>query len=225
MTRIIQDPEYIQNPANWTRSTSKLPYDSLTSTPVNGAKGKSYGIEFYVEKKRSSPKSKLSGWISYSLSWASSEQDGYTMPLLFDQRHSLNIVADYMILPWLEFGARFNLASNFPYTAPLGIKPRVVGDSLAVIPVLNKVQFDYDFGTEANKLAARKPLYHRLDIRATAYTKFWNIDWAFYLDIINVYNHKNIVGYDFYIDSNLKVRERAVGQFPILPTIGINARF
>ncbi len=220
-----QDPAYIQNPANWTRSSTKLPYDSLTSTPINGANGNAYGLEFYIEKKRTSPQSKLSGWVSYTLSWTNTERNGITKPFRYDQRHSINIVANYMVLPWLELGARFNFASNFPYTEPLGIKPRVVGDSLAVLPIINKVQFDFDFGDESNRLASKKPNYHRLDIRATAYTRFWDVDWAFYLDVINVYNHKNVVGYDFYIDDNLKYRKTSVSQFPILPTIGINARF
>jgi hypothetical protein len=101
----------------------------------------------------------------------------------------------------------------------------VIGDSLAVIPVLNYVQFDLDYGNASNVRAVRKPLYHRLDFRATAYTRFWNIDWAFYLDVINVYNHKNVIGYDFYIDSNLKAGSKPIGQFPILPTLGLNARF
>lgn len=220
-----QDPAYLQNPDNWTRSNVKVPYDSLTSTPINGAKGNSYGLEFYLEKKRSSPLSRFSGWVSYSLSWTNTESNGITKPFRYDQRHSVNIVANYMMLPWLELGARFNFASNFPYTAPIGIKPRVVGDSLAVLPVINKVQFDFDFGDEQNRLASKKPNYHRLDIRATAYTRFWNVDWAFYLDVINVYNHKNVIGYDFYIDDNLKLRQTSISQFPILPTIGINARF
>jgi hypothetical protein len=219
------DPEYMQNPANWTRSSEKLPYDSLTSTPVNGANGRAYGLEFFLEKRRMSPGSRLSGWISYSLSRTKMERDGITIPFRYDQRHSVNVVANYMMLPWLELGARFNFASNFPYTAPVGIKPRVVGDSLAVLPIVNRVQFDFDFGDETNRLASKKPNYHRLDIRATAYTKFWNVDWAFYLDIINVYNNKNVIAYDYYIDENLKLKRTSVNQFPILPTLGINARF
>ena len=100
-----------------------------------------------------------------------------------------------------------------------------MGDTLAVLPILNIVQFDFDFGDETNRFADRKPLYHRLDVRATAYTKFWGVNWAFYLDVINVYNRQNVIGYDFYIDDNLQVKLKKVGQFPILPTIGINARF
>ncbi len=219
------DPDYLRNPNNWYRSNEKLPYDSVTTTPVNGASGSAYGLELYIEKKPVNPNSKFTGWLSYSLSFANRFRDGITTPFRYDQRHSVNIVANYKLLPWLELGARFNYSSNFPVTLPVGIRPRVVGDSLAVLPILNITQFDFDFGGESNKLAFKKPDYHRLDLRATAYTKFWGVDWGFYLDVVNVYNRQNVIGYDFYIDENLQVKIKPIGQFPILPTIGVNARF
>lgn len=219
------DPSYMRDPKNWYRSSTKLPYDSVTATPVNGAKGYSYGFEVYLEKKAVNPNTKLSGWLSYSLSFANRDRDGILTPFRYDQRHSVNIVANYKLLSWLELGARFNYSSNFPVTLPKGIRPRVVGDSLAVLPILNYVQFDFDFGDASNILADKKPVYHRLDVRATAYTKFWGVNWAFYLDVVNVYNRQNVIGYDFYIDDNLQVKLKKIGQFPILPTIGINARF
>ncbi len=219
------DPEYLRNPNNWYRSGEKLAYDSVTAIPVNGASGYSYGFEVYLEKKAVNPSEKFSGWVSYSISSAKRNRDGIITPFKYDQLQSVNVVGNYKLLPWFEIGARFNLASNFPITLPLGIRPRVVGDSLAVLPVLNTVQFDFDFGDETNRFADKKPVYHRLDIRATAYTKFWGVDWAFYLDVINVYNRQNVIGYDFYIDRDLKVQIKPIGQFPILPTLGINARF
>ncbi len=219
------DPDYLRNPDNWYRSNTKLPYDSVTATPVNGASGYSYGFEIYLEKKPVNPNAKFSGWLSYSLSYANRNKDGIITPFRYDQRHTVNLVGNYKILSWLELGARFNYSSNFPVTLPQGIRPRVVGDSLAVLPILNLVQFNFDFGNETRRFSDKKPIYHRLDVRATAYTKFWNIDWAFYLDVINVYNRQNVIGYDFYIDDNLKVKLKTIGQFPILPTIGVNARF
>jgi hypothetical protein len=93
------------------------------------------------------------------------------------------------------------------------------------LPILNIVQFDFDFGDQRNLFSQKKPDYHRLDLRATAYTEFWGIDWSFYLDVINVYNRQNVIGYDYYIDDNLQLREKPIGQFPLLPTIGLNARF
>lgn len=218
-------PEYLLDPDNWYRSSEKLPYDSVTATPVNGANGYSYGFEFFIEKKAVNPSSKFSGWLSYSLSYANRLRNGLEVPFRYDQRHSINVVANYKLLSWLELGARFNYSSNFPVTLPKGIRPRVVGDSLAVLPILNLVQFDFDFGGDANRFADKKPVYHRLDIRATAYTKFWGVDWGFYIDVINVYNRQNVIGYDFFIDEDLKVKLKTIGQFPILPTIGVNARF
>lgn len=219
------NPEYLRNPQNWVRSNEKLPYDSLTNVPINGANGYSYGFELFLERKNTLKDQKLSGWISYSFSVAERNRNGIITPFRYDQRHSLNIVGAYRLLEWLELGARFNLSSNFPITLPIGIKPRVVGDSLAVIPVINQVQFDFDFGDESNRFSQRKPVYHRLDLRATAFARFWGIDWGFYLDVINVYNRQNVIGYDYYLSEDLKVKKRAVGQFPLLPTLGINARF
>lgn len=219
------DPNYLRNPANWTRSNEKLPYDSATSVPVNGAKGYSYGFELFLEKKAVNPNTKLSGWLSYSFSFANRNRDGLSTPFRYDQRHTVNLVANYKLLSWLELGARFNFSSNFPVTKPLGIQPRSAGDSLAVLPILNIVQFDFDFGDRSNIFADKKPDYHRLDLRATAYTSFWSVNWGFYIDVINVYNRQNVIGYDYFIDENLQVQEKPIGQFPILPTIGINARF
>ncbi len=219
------DPDYLRNPNNWYRSNEKLPYDSVTATPVNGASGYSYGFEVYLERKPVNPNAKFSGWLSYSLSFANRNRNGIITPFRYDQRHSINIVANYKLLSWLEIGARFNYSSNFPINIPQGIRPRVVGDSLAVLPILNIVQFDFDFGDATNRFANKKPEYHRLDFRATAYTKFWSVNWGFYLDVINVYNRQNVIGYDFFIDDDLKLRLKTIGQFPILPTIGINARF
>jgi hypothetical protein len=79
-----------------------------------------------------------------------------------------------------------------------------------------------DFGERFN---SRKPIYHRMDIRLTALTDFWGLNWSFYLDVINVYNRKNIVGYDWYVTKDLALGRRPSTMFPILPTLGFSARF
>ncbi|MDQ3194164.1 MAG: hypothetical protein M3P82_04100, partial [Bacteroidota bacterium] len=112
-----------------------------------------------------------------------------------------------------------------PITTPVGITPRLIGDSLAVNPANGGVVFNLDYGGRANMFKGQKPPYHRLDLRVTAYTNFWSTDWAFYIDVINAYNRKNVLGYDYWLDSNLNLKRKVIGMFPILPTIGINARF
>ncbi|HCN37179.1 MAG: TonB-dependent receptor [Ignavibacteria bacterium] len=221
----ITDPSYISDPSSWVRSQNKIPYDSLTPIPVNLGSGNSYGFEFSLEKKYLSPKTKFYGWVNYSLSFSDRSSYGITKPFRFDQRHVFNIVLNYRVNSWLEIGARWQYATNFPFTFPVGITPRIVNDSLVVNPINRRVIFDLDFGGEANKYTDKKPDYHRLDVRFTAYTRFWETDWSFYIDVINAYNRTNILGYDFYLDNNYEVKYRTVGMIPILPTIGVSARF
>lgn len=221
----ITDPAYIGDPANWVRSSTKLPYDSITTTPINGVTGNAYGIEFSLEKRYSGPNSKFSGWINYAYSFANRTRDGLEKPFRFDQRHVVNIVANYRFNQTFELGARWTYASNFPYTPPVGLLPRTAGDSLVVNPFTQKVIFNLDYGDDNNRFSQVKPAYQRLDVRFTAYTKFWNADWAFYIDVINVYNRKNVIGYDYDLTSDYQIKRNTVGMFPILPTIGVNARF
>lgn len=219
------DPVYVKDYENWIRSGEKLPYDSLTTNPVNAGSGNAYGFEISLERKFLNPKTKLYGWINYSLSFSDREKYGITNPYRFDQRHIANIVLNYRVNNWLELGTRWSYATNFPVTTPVGITPRIVGDSIAVNPVTRDVIFNLDYGGQTNVYKDTKPAYHRLDFRATAYANFWSSDWAFYIDVINVYNRKNVLGYDYYLDENLKVKRKVVGMFPILPTFGINVKF
>jgi hypothetical protein len=51
------------------------------------------------------------------------------------------------------------------------------------------------------------------------------MDWSFYLDVINVYNHQNVLAYNYYQGDDYTLKRRAVGMLPIIPTIGFSARF
>ena len=219
------DPNYLKNPLNWVRSAERYAVDSVTSIPVNASSGDAYGFEISLERKYTGPKTKLFGWINYSYSKATRERYGSEAPFRFDQTHNINIVLNYRVNSWFEIGARWNYASNFPFTEPVGISPRILNDSLVVNPLTNQVLFNLDYGTDENRLSSRKPAYHRLDLRFSAFARFWNADWTFYLDVINVYNRKNVLNYDYNLNSNLQITQRTTGMFPILPTFGINAKF
>ncbi len=219
------DPEYIKNYYNWQRSEEKLPYDSLTTNPVNAGTGNAYGLELSLEKKFTTQRTKLYGWVNYSLSFSDREKYGVTTPYRFEQRHTANVVLNYRFSPSFELSTRWTYATNFPITTPVGITPRIVGDSIAVNPLTQQVVFNLDYGGKENLYADERPAYHRLDLRGTYYTNFWGTDWAFYIDVINAYNRKNVLGYDYYLEDGLYIKRNVVGMFPILPTIGINAKF
>jgi hypothetical protein len=230
-----KDPRYL---SGWTRPII-VSSDSLTQLPTNDAYGESYGIEFFLSKKNIMEDSRLTGWISYSLAWANRFENSLKLPFRFDQRNTINIVLNYKLNSWLDIGARWQYGSGFPNTEPQGIKPRIILadnnlDGKPETPVITtrsnssnsneqEVIYDIDYGD--NKLNSRKPVYHRLDLRLTALAKFWNLDWSFYLDVINVYNRTNIIAYDYYVTDNLTLGSEATTMFPIIPTLGFSVKF
>lgn len=224
------DPKY---PFGWT-TPEEVVGDSLTAIPVNGATGAAYGLEFLLTKLATSPDDRFSGWLGYSLAWANRYRDGVTFPFNFDQRHTINLVANYRATSWLELGANFQFGSGFPYTPPLGFGPVVVATTDAggvtkpriATNVFGETLFSIDRGGVENINSARLPAYHRLDVRGTFYADWWDLKWSLYLDIINVYNHKNVLSRSYTVDHDtVTLKEREVNMLPILPTIGVSVTF
>ncbi len=229
-----KDPRY---PNGWTQPIT-IQGDSLTQIPVNNGNGSAYGLEVFLAKINLSPYDKLSGWVSYAYSVADRNENGRALPFRFDQRHTLNVVLNYQLTDWLDMGLRWQYGSGFPITLPSGIRPRIVlsdenGDGIPETPIVasrtpflggtGEVIYDVDYNNQ--RYNSRKPAYHRLDVRFTAVTNFWGLDWAFYLDVINAYNRSNVIGYDYYINNDLTLGREASTMFPIIPTLGFSVKF
>jgi hypothetical protein len=217
--------------SSWSQPVS-VTGDSLTTLPINGAHGASYGIELTLQKVNLDPDSRLSGWIGYSYAQAYRIRDGIRTPFRFDQRHTVDVVLDYRASSWLSFGLRWKYGSGFPYNEPVGSKPRIVltGTGADARPEIQydeygHVIFDIDRGGEVNKYNGRLPAYHRLDARITAKAGYWGWDWDFYLDVINVYNRANVFNYRFFQKDDLTVGRSAISMLPIIPTLGVSIRF
>ena len=246
--KVVQGSNYFTEPvpgkdprftSGWTRPIT-VTGDSLTQIPVNGSYGEAYGLEFFLAKKNIMNNNRFSGWISYSLAYANTFEDGKEYPFRFDQRHTVNVVFNYQINHWLDVGVRWQYGSGFPISQPIGIKPRIILqdnnlDGIPETPVIAtrksssdpnapaEVIYDIDYG--GNKLNSRKPAYHRLDVRLTALAGYWGWDWSFYLDVINIYNRKNVIAYDYYVSDDLHLSRKPNNMFPIIPTLGFSVKF
>jgi len=226
-------------PSGWTLP-AVIQADSATQIPINGASGDAYGFELFLAKKNILNNSRLSGWISYALAYANREEDGITYPFRFDQRNTLNVVTNYRFNNWFEFGFRFQYGSGFAISQPFGVKPRVVLedrnlDGIPETPVIStrsgtnnaqgeeEVIFDIDYGDR--KLNSRLPEYIRLDLRFNLFADYWDLDWIFYLDVINVFNRSNVIGYNYYTAENLTLGRETNTMFPIIPTLGFSVKF
>lgn len=220
-----QDPRL---KSGWTTPV-KITADSITQIPENGSNGEAFGMEILLGKKNLEPNSKLNGWVSYSLAFANRFERGSVNPFVFDRRHTFNLVMNYKINQIWDLGVRWQYGTGFPYTEPVGVKPRIVNGQVATRgsffdPTNQQVIFDVAYA-DRTKYNSRKPDYQRLDIRISAAAYFWNLDWNFYLDVINVYNYKNVVGYNYYVDKELNLQRETNTMLPILPTLGFSVKF
>ena len=173
----------------------------------NAGIGRSWGLELLIRREITA---QLYGWISYTLS----KSEVLRVPgeawraFSYDQPHILTVVAGYRPTPGWELSSRFRLVSGNP-----------------IAPV-NGATLDADTGNYVADYGrfgdARSPLFVQLDARAQ---KTWTWDtWALalYLDVQNLTNHRNeeIHVYDY------RFREQgSISGIPILPTLGLKARF
>ncbi len=145
--------------------------------------GRSYGLEFYVNKQRG----RLNGWFSYTYSRSLRQVEGPFIqetinrgkwyPSNFDRPHDFTTVGKYRLGAMTVLSAIFTYSSGRPVTYPYA-KIEYSGRQLA-------------YFTERN--ARRAPDYHRLDlsleIKSRATKKIWSGTWVF--SIYNVYGRNN----------------------------------
>lgn len=223
----------LTRPDGWSQPVA-VAGDSVTAIPINNSYGEAKGLEVFLQKVSNNSDDPLSGWLSYSLAFAERYRDGLVLPFNFDQRHTLNIVANYKLNDWLELGANFQYGSGYPYTPALGVKPRFttgydsLGNKIPVIAtnIFGEALLVADRGELANVNSQRNPAYHRLDFRATFYANWFALKWGFYLDVVNVYNHSNVLSRNYSVDKkSAELKTKDVLMLPILPTIGMNLKF
>ena len=110
----------------------------ITSNPVNGATGRAYGFDVYVEKPPHSRRDRLSGWASYTFGVANITNYGRQYPFDYDRRHSVSVVGTMWPTARLDLSASLRLASGFPTTPAVGV--RVVatpGADGSLVPLTN----------------------------------------------------------------------------------------
>ena len=94
----------------------------ITTNPMNGATGRAYGFDVYVEKPPQSRRDRLSGWASYTFGVADITSYGRQYPFNYDRRHSLSVVGPYWLSRRLDVGATLRVASGFPTTPAVGVR-------------------------------------------------------------------------------------------------------
>jgi hypothetical protein len=199
--------------------------------------GLSYGVDFMVRKEEGP----VSGWIAASFLKAErtfpdllapfEPQPEVTYSPIFDRRVDLDVVLRYPLPGGWQGGLRWNVGTGVPYTRALGsygyYSPNFVeqGGRLEWAGAADDTD---DFGGYAVVLeernSSRYPTYHRLDVSARkTMEKSWGTLTP-YIDLLNVYNQRNVLFYFYEYEESPAVRS-GVSMFPIVPTFGVEVRF
>jgi len=225
-----------------------------TTTPVNDGSGKAYGLELLVEKRSAGRWAPWSGWLSYAYARAERTQtiDGktVTVPFDYDRRHTFNLMLNRQVGAHVAVGLTWRYGAGFPYTPPVSMEALVAivddpvtGAERGIMltdPDTGYARLVPGYGGAENVNAGRLPAYHRLDLRLTYKTGWRGAGLTVYLDLINVYNRKNVVEYQYVVEVEaiegvlpgairppaepLLYRE-PVYMFPFIPSLGFNVSF
>lgn len=178
---------------------------------ILGGKGRAYGLEFAAHKNEG----RLTGWLSYTLSWVENKIEGinggewYTAPN--DRRHDLAVVGMYHLNDRWELSAAWRYNTGQALTAP-SAKFEVDGHT-------------YYYYAERN--GYRAPAYHRLDLSATYSRTVGKTthQWAF--GLYNAYNRYNPYVITFENDDTKPSGTKTVqtSLFGIIPSVSFTIRY
>lgn len=189
---------------------AELNINPIVESQMLQGKGKAYGVEFFLNKK----KGKVTGWLSYTYARSFSKilgdfpdvqqlNQGEWFRTNIDKPHNLNMVINIQGEKYNAVSFTFVYNTGRPYTAPVSFYQ----NGFNIIPVY------------ADRNNARIADYHRLDFswtitNPTMKESRWEGSWV--VTIYNLYGRKNAFSYFFNPDlSSFKPFKVSVFPFPL----------
>lgn len=213
--------------------------DNLDDEFVFG-KGKSYGGEFYLEKKNG----KVTGWIGYSLTWVKRKfQSRFGEPAInngeyfyprYDRRHDINVVVMYQPHWRWTLSTTFSYGTGNAFSLPDG--RAVTLDNGAIGNIDANAQSFYNFNiapvyTARNKYRLPANYHWDLSVVMQLFKPEKKLQGDLTLSVYNMTDRRN--PFFIYIapqdadDNGIPERfqARLVSLLPILPTVTFNFKF
>jgi hypothetical protein len=212
--------------------------DRIRLTPE---KSRSEGLEVLLRGARHGA---LDWWLAYSLARAEDRLDGRSTPRQLDQRHALNLNLAY------QFGEHWNLALAWRFhtgwpTTPVTFRTIAGpadeegeenggaedGDGTQDEEVMTPAAGPYLEGALEQVAvlgpfnSLRLPSYHRLDLRLTRSFSLRNSKVVLFVDLQNVYDRKNLAGFDITSDDEDQLMVAEEHWPGIYPSLGVSWRF
>jgi hypothetical protein len=195
--------------------TNFLQRNDFASKLIRG-RGKAYGAELLLRKENG----KLTGWISYTLSWSLRHFDGINennwFPARYDRRNVGAIVTQYQLTSRVSASLVWEYISGSRFTPVVGqyvnVAPNYSG--IEVVPIYS--------GVNAMKLSDS----HRLDVGL----KFLNkpsakFQWSWSAGVYNAYNRATPIGVIMDFDEETKsIKYTQPGLFGLLPFVSYGCK-
>ena len=181
---------------------------------ISPTQNRARGLELYAEQRNHG----RFGWAA-GYTYAVNEEGigARWIPAEWDQRHTFNINVTYVpARNWLLSGS-WQIHSGWPYT-----------DQNFHLVTLNNGQVVYGWAYGQTN-ALNGSTYHRLDLRLTRTYQLKQSTLRAFVDIWNVYDRKNEVGFNehyAYVSNNQLVVVKTPGEMlPIIPSFGLSWEF
>ena len=212
---------------------------------VESGKGKSYGAEIFLQKK----KGRLTGWLGYTLSWTNRQFEfinfGETYSYKYDRRHDISVAANYKFNKRWSFNGTWVFFSGALVTVPTAnhLNPNFkYGDRFAwfQFPNSDGAIFNItDNNPGINQSASKRnnyrlPDYHRLDLSAVwKLTTKKDNQAELTFGLTNAYNKFNPSFFSGDVQLNpsddnpngVESTVNAFSPFPIMPTVSYQLEF
>jgi Outer membrane receptor for ferrienterochelin and colicins len=176
---------------------------------VEIGKGKSYGTELFLQKK----KGRFTGMLGYTLSFTTRQFDnlnnGEEYPYRYDRRHDFKVAGVYELKKNIEVSAEWVYGTGNAITLPTGSYLGADGNMIQMYGSRN---------------GYRMAPYHRGDVSIKFKKEKKNWERAWIISAYNVYNRKN----PFYLFAEEKAGSivfKQVSLFPIIPSISYQFKF
>lgn len=194
---------------------------------VTQGKGKSYGVEFLLQRKVG----KLSGWIGYTLSWAKQHyadiNNGKEFYAKYDARNDISMVAIYEINKGITISGTWVYNTGYPINPPISEYRNIKQNDL-VLNKLKNMAF-YQGAEYGPRNSVRMPSYHRFDMGVQFSKDKGSYTRVFEFSIYNVYSRQNpffyTMGREYLNDGTYRSVLQQVSIFPIIPSVSWTFKF
>jgi hypothetical protein len=175
------------------------------------ATGSAWGCDLLLRKHRGL----IRGWIAYSYARVLREVGSESFPPAHDRRHTVNVVLQAPGPLGSAMSVRWGYGSGLPYTGIVGQWSHQEYNA-----ELHFFERPRPEGISTTINGERYPHYSRLDVGFHWEFAWLGGSWQPYVNIVNVYNRKNVFAYIFDYDDVPPPRS-GWSQLPILPTVGV----